>query len=110
MRLTTQIHVMPTLRISGATPLRPLCAFMACAGSVNLTFITLQCTNFKLFITLERAPNFVAQLVCQAMKHVDCLTDLHVVLAICPVRWGFQWNLFVMLLNEEGGGGVWQMC
>ena len=40
MKLTTELPIVPTLRISGAIPLVPICAFMACAG-LSLDFYTL---------------------------------------------------------------------
>jgi hypothetical protein len=45
MTLTAYVHLAPRLRLSGAIPLRLVCAFMACTG-ITLSFIC-----FRLVLT-----------------------------------------------------------
>jgi hypothetical protein len=47
MKLTTDLHLVPMLRMSGAIPLLPLYAFMTWAGrTLTFTFFIV-CVNYK---------------------------------------------------------------
>jgi hypothetical protein len=66
VRLTTHVHPLPRLRMSGDVPYLPIYAFVACRGTVLLfitTTITIGITAAFLY-SKDRIPIFDASLYC----------------------------------------------
>jgi len=81
MQLTTHLHLVPGLRISGAFSLFPLYALMACAGK-PLSFYCFMCTYFYFHaVNYLQALTAAGPLKILLIYFNDCLRSLIGILA-----------------------------